>query len=155
MAFLLGFASSGCREASTAEFRFRYSNEQPKSALRSQSMLFFEEELEKRTNGRIQVELYFGGVLGHERELMDFVATGALQGTRGGFFTDANSKYGLLMMPFLVDDWDQAIRLMNSDFVKAINQEAAQKGYHIPATGISRGSVPTRIISARSIIRMI
>ena len=102
-------------------------------------MLFFETELERRTGGRIEVELYFGGVLGHERELMDFVATGALQGTRGGFFNDANSKYGLLAMPFLVDNWDQAIQLVNSDFVQQINRDAAKKGYHIPATGISQG----------------
>ena len=118
---------------------FRYSNEQPLGAIRSQSMLFFEKELEKRTDGRIEVELYFGGTLGHERELMDFVATGALQGTRGGFFGDANPKYGLLAMPFLVDNWDQAIRLVNSDFVQEINRGAAVNGFHIPATGISQG----------------
>ena len=102
-------------------------------------MLFFETELVKRTEGRIEVELYFSGVLGHERELMDFVATGALQGTRGGFFSDANPKYGLLTMPFLVDDWDQAIQLVNRDFVQEINRDAAKTGYHVPATGISQG----------------
>ena len=136
---LVGVTGTGCRQESSSEFRFRYANEQPLGALRSQSMLFFEAELEKRSKERIQVELYFGGVLGHERELMDFVATGALQGTRGGFFTDANPKYGLLMMPFLVNDWDQAIRLVNSAFVRKINHEAAENGFHIPATGISQG----------------
>ncbi len=136
---LVGVTATSCRQESNSEFRFRYANEQPLGALRSQSMLFFEAELEKRSKGRIQVELYFGGVLGHERELMDFVATGALQGTRGGFFTDANPKYGLLMMPFLVNDWDQAIRLVNSAFVRKINHEAAKNGFHIPATGISQG----------------
>ena len=87
-------------------------------------MVFFKEQLEERTNGRIKVELFFGGVIGNERELMDFVATGALQSTRGGFFTDANPKFGLLMMPFLVNDWDQAFRLVNSGFVSEINREA-------------------------------
>ncbi len=120
-------------------YHFRYSNEQPLAALRSQSMLFFKSELESRSDGRIIVDLYFGGVLGNERELMDFVATGALQGTRGGFFADANPKYGLLNMPFLVDNWDQAMRLMSSDFVDELNREAAERGYHVPATGISQG----------------
>ena len=139
LVMLVGVTATSCRQQSTSEFRFRYANEQPIGALRSQSMLFFETELEKRSEGRIQVELYLGGVLGHERELMDFVATGALQGTRGGFFTDANPKFGLLMMPFLVNDWDQAIRLVNSEFVEEINQESAKNGFHIPATGISQG----------------
>ena len=118
---------------------FAYSNEQPIESLRSQSMLFFKEQLEQQTDGRIQVELYFGGVLGTERELMDLVATGALQGTRGGFFADANPKYMLLTLPFLVDGWDQAITLVNSDFMKELNQGARERGWHIPATGISQG----------------
>ncbi|MDG2380868.1 MAG: TRAP transporter substrate-binding protein [Pirellulaceae bacterium] len=118
---------------------FAYSNEQPIGSLRSQSMLFFKEQLEQQTDGRIQVELYFGGVLGTERELMDLVATGALQGTRGGFFADANPKYMLLTLPFLVDGWDQAITLVNSDFMKELNQGARERGWHIPATGISQG----------------
>lgn len=126
-------------ERDSAIYRFRYANEQPEAALRSQSMLFFKTELEKRSQGRIAVELYFSGVLGDERELMDFVATGALQGTRGGFFADANPKYGLLNMPFLVDDWDQALRLMQSEFVQELNREAAERGFHVPATGISQG----------------
>ena len=118
---------------------FKYGNEQPEAALRSQSMKFFKEELEKRTQGKIKVELFFGGVLGTERELMDLVATGALQGTRGGFFADANPKFNLFTLPFLVDDWDQAIRLVNSDFTKAVNAGARERGFHIPATGISQG----------------
>ena len=67
-------------------------------------MLHFEREIELRTEGRIQVENYFSGVLGNEREMMDMVATGVLQGTRGGLFADANPKFVLFMLPFLVED---------------------------------------------------
>ena len=102
-------------------------------------MQYFERELEARTDGRIEVELYCGGVLGTERELMDFVATGALQGTRGGFFADANPKFNILTMPFLVENWEQAIRLVNSPFMAQINADARKNGWHIPATGISQG----------------
>ena len=125
--------------SSSNQLVFKYGNEQPEAALRSQSMLFFKEELEKRSQGKIKVELFFGGVLGNERELMDLVATGALQGTRGGFFADANPRFNLFTLPFLVDNWDQAIRLVNSDFMKAVNQGARKQGFHIPATGISQG----------------
>ena len=118
---------------------FTYSQEQPAGSLRSQSMEFFKEELEKRTGGRIQVELFFGGTLGTERELMDFVALGALQGTRGGLFADANPKFKLLTLPFLVADWDEALRLVNSPFMQKVNQEARDRGWHVPATGISQG----------------
>ena len=102
-------------------------------------MLFFKEELEKRTGGRIAVENYFSGTLGNEREMMDMVATGVLQGTRGGLFVDANPKFVLFMLPFLVDDWDQASRLVNSELTRSINKGARKNGFHIPATGISQG----------------
>lgn len=129
-----------CVKQDSAEFVFRYSNEQPEAALRSQSMIkFFKEQLEERSNGRIKVELFFGGVLGNERELMDFVQTGVLQGTRGGFFADANPKFILFTLPFLVDDWDQAQRLVKSDFTRKINEGAREWGFHVPATGISQG----------------
>ena len=70
---------------------------------------------------------------------MDLVATGVLQGTRGGFFADANPKFNLITLPFLVDGWDQALRLVNSSFMHKINIGARDNGFHIPATGISQG----------------
>jgi C4-dicarboxylate-binding protein DctP len=102
-------------------------------------MNFFKEELEKQTKGQIIVENYFSAVLGTEFEVLDMVATGALQGTRSGGFTNVNKKYNIFMLPFLVKDWDEALKLLNSNFVKKINREARANGYHIPACGISQG----------------
>ena len=118
---------------------FRYAHEQADGTIRSDSMRFFEDELEERSGGRIAVEVYFGGILGNERELMDLVATGALQATRGGFYSDASRAFNLLTLPFLVDDWEQALRLVNSDLMREINESARQNGFHIPATGIALG----------------
>ena len=136
---LLALLSVSCGNKKSSEFVFRYSNEQPKDALRSKSMIYFKNELEKRSKGRIKVDLFFGGVLGNERELMDFVLTGVLQGTRGGFFADANPKFMLFTLPFLVDNWDQAQRLVQSEFTMEINKGARQQGFHVPAVGISQG----------------
>ena len=135
-AVLLFFISCSDKKSG---YVFKYSNEQPESAIRSQSMLYFKERLEKETNGKIKVELFFSGILGNERELMDLVSTGALQSTRGGFFNDANPKYNLLTLPFLIADWDQAQRLVGSSFMDSINNGARANGFHIPATGISQG----------------
>ena len=110
---------------------FRYGHSQSVNAPRSQSMLFFERELEKRSGGRLQAENYFSATLGNERELMDMVATGVLQGTRGGLFADANPKYVIFMLPFIVDDWEQAMRLVNSDLAREINEGARDNGFYI------------------------
>ncbi|MGI9233291.1 MAG: hypothetical protein ACR2RD_06645, partial [Woeseiaceae bacterium] len=84
-------------------YLFRYGHSQSPASTRSTSMDFFAQQLRERTRGRITVENYFSGVLGSEREMMDMVATGVLQGTRGGLFADANPKYALFMLPFLVE----------------------------------------------------
>lgn len=128
----------GCVPA-TDDIVFRYGHSQPPQSPRSESMAYFEQQLEARSAGRIRVENYFSGTLGSEREMMDMVATGVLQGTRGGLFADANPKYVLFMLPFLIEDWDQAIRLTSSELTQEINRGARERGFHIPATGISQG----------------
>lgn len=142
MRFLFGiwFLCLSCADVcAQAPYLFRYAHSQPEPHPRSVSMQFFERELEQRSGGRIEVDVYFSGVLGTERELMDMVTTGALQGTRGAFFADANPRYTIFMMPFLVQNWEQARRLMYSDFTREINAGAAANGFHIPASGISQG----------------
>ncbi|TNF76469.1 MAG: hypothetical protein EP299_05385, partial [Acidobacteria bacterium] len=47
---LLAVASASCTRSDKG-LVFKYANEQPEAAIRSQSMLYFEEELEKRTDG--------------------------------------------------------------------------------------------------------
>lgn len=118
---------------------FKYGHTQNEEHSRSKSMDFFKEELEKKSGGRIMVENYYSAVLGSEREMMDLVATGALQGTRGGLYADANPTYNIFLLPFIVSDWDEALRLVNSDFTARVNKGAAVKGFHIPACGISQG----------------
>ena len=102
-------------------------------------MAYFEKILEDRTAGRIDVENYFGASLGRERELMDMVALNVLQGTRGGLFFDISPKYMIFLLPFLMEDWDQALRLISSDFTAGVNAEGRRSGYHVPACGISQG----------------
>jgi len=131
---------SGCRQKTAQDYYiFRYCNSQPIQHPRSQSMIFFKEELEKRTKGKIKVENYFSAILGTELEVLDMVATATLQGTRGGGFTNVNKKYNVFTLPFLVEDWDEAIKLMSSDFTRKVNEESRANGFHVPACGISQG----------------
>ena len=138
MAVGMLLATAGCAPPS-GKFLFRYANAQPAQHPRSISMVYFEEILEERTGGRIAVDNHFGGSLGRERELMDMVALNVLQGTRGGLFFDVSPKYYIYLLPFLVQDWDEALRLINSDFAASINREGQRYGFHVPACGISQG----------------
>ena len=120
-------------------YLFKYANTQSPNHPRSKSMEFFKEQLEKASNGRIEVELYFSGVLGKEAEVLDMVVTGSVQGCRGGLFERANKKYLLYTLPFMFENTDQVIQLMRSEFGDRINQEALENGIYVPACGVAGG----------------
>jgi tripartite ATP-independent transporter DctP family solute receptor len=120
-------------------YLFKYANTQTANHPRSKSMELFKEQLEKASNGRIKVELYFSGVLGGEAEVLDMVVTGAVQGCRGGLFERANRKYLLYTLPFMFENTDQVIRLMRSEFGDKINREALKNGIYVPACGVAGG----------------
>ena len=120
-------------------YLFKYANTQSPNHPRSKSMELFKEQLEKASNGRIKVDLYFSGVLGTEAEVLDMVATGSVQGCRGGLFERANKMYLLYTLPFMFENTDQVIRLMRSEFGDAINRDAVKNGLYVPACGVAGG----------------
>jgi tripartite ATP-independent transporter DctP family solute receptor len=126
-------------DVSAATYLFKFAHAQPDTHPRHKSMIAFKEQVESASKGQIKVELYGGGVLGKEPELMDMVKVGTLQGTRGALFERANKKYLLYTLPFLFADIDQATRLIRSDFGEEINQGARANGFYVPATGVAGG----------------
>jgi tripartite ATP-independent transporter DctP family solute receptor len=120
-------------------YLFKYANTQSPNHPRSKSMELFKEQLEKASNGRIKVELYFSGVLGKEAEVLDMVVTGSVQGCRGGLFERANKMYLLYTLPFMFENTDQVVKLMRSEFGDRINRDALKNGLYIPACGVAGG----------------
>jgi tripartite ATP-independent transporter DctP family solute receptor len=120
-------------------FTFKYANTQTDTHPRSASMVFFKEQLEKATGGRIKVDLYFSGTLGGEAEVLDMVVTGTVQGCRGGLFERANKKYLIYTLPFMFENTDQVIRLMRSDWGDKVNADAVKNGIYVPACGVAGG----------------
>jgi tripartite ATP-independent transporter DctP family solute receptor len=135
------YANGSVDEATGAEqvYLFKYAHTQSPAHPRSKSMEFFKEQLEKATGGRIQVELYFGGVLGKEAEVLDMVKLGTVQGSRGGLFERANKKFLIYTLPFMFENTDQILRVMDSEFGDLVNQGARENGLYVPATGVAGG----------------
>jgi tripartite ATP-independent transporter DctP family solute receptor len=130
---------AGPGTSSAKDYLFKYANTQSENHPRSKSMVFFKNTLEKATNGRIKVELYFSGVLGKEAEVLEMVKLGTVQGSRGGLFERANKKYLMYTLPFLFEDADKVVAVMRSDLGKEINKGAMANGIYIPATGVAGG----------------
>ena len=125
--------------AVAAEYNFKFAHSQPEDSVRHQSMVMFADALEAASGGQIAVEVFGGGQLGTEAEVMDMVKLGSVQGTRGGAFTKANEKFLIWTLPFLYDDTDAVLKAMRSDFGTEIAKAAEANGYYIPATGVAGG----------------
>lgn len=140
-AFVFGTGQGETAGAAQEEqvFVFKYANTQTQNHPRSQSMVKFKEDLELASNGRIQVELYFDGVLGTEAEVLDMVKIGTVQGSRGGLFERANPKFLVYTLPFMFENPDVVTKVMRSEFGREINEGALANGFYIPATGVAGG----------------
>ncbi|MCP4398446.1 MAG: TRAP transporter substrate-binding protein [bacterium] len=119
-----------------AEYTFSYGNQQPENSPRTKSMLWFEEEMEKRTDGRIQVEIHHSGVLGNEQEMFEMTVSGEIQGTRGGFWTQLNKEYFLIYVPFLFNNYEEWLHFNKSEMVENMNTKGSINGIYIPSSGI-------------------
>ena len=127
------------QDALAATYSFKFAHAQPDTHPRHKSMIYFKEQLESASKGQIRVELYAGGVLGKEPELMDMVKLGTIQGTRGALFERANKKYLLYTLPFLFADIEEAKKVIRSGFGERVNQGASANGFYVPATGVAGG----------------
>jgi len=120
-------------------YTFKYSNQQNPQHPRTVSMLWFKDEIEKRSDGRIKAEIYDSGVLGKEKELFEMLLTGAIQGYRGAFFEYLNPKFQLWMAPFMFHSYDEVMYFNHSDFAKQLCVDGSIKGAYIPAIGFTGG----------------
>jgi C4-dicarboxylate-binding protein DctP len=129
----------GPQDAYAATYSFKFAHAQPDTHPRHKSMILFKDQLESASKGQIKVELYAGGVLGKEPDLMDMVKVGTIQGTRGALFERANKKFLLYTLPFLFANLDQAQTVIRSPFGERINEGARANGFYVPATGVAGG----------------
>ncbi|MGM8211383.1 TRAP transporter substrate-binding protein [Virgibacillus sp. W0430] len=86
----------------------------------------FKEVVEAESDGRITVEIFPGEALGNEQEMLESIQAGALEMQIIGTSLVANTipEYGLISMPFLINDFDEAYALLDSE----IGQKWADMG---------------------------
>lgn len=83
----------------------------------SEALLQMKEELEEKSDGHIQVELYFGGQLGGEQEMIELARVGDIQMVTSNHLNISNTIRPLAALEsyFLFDDYAHAFRFMDSE----------------------------------------
>ena len=98
---------------------------QPADNQRSISLEKFVQDVEERTNGHVTVQVFGNGQLGTEKEMLEQVIIGTLQGMRGGQF-DFTPRLLMFTLPFLAQTREQVTALLHSDLAVRLSDEAGK-----------------------------
>lgn len=112
--------------ASLGDYTMTIGHAQPEGNPRFISMEKFAEEVAEKTNGHVKVDVYGNGQLGTEKEMLEQVVAGTIQGMRGGQF-DFSPRLLMFTLPFLTQNRAQITALLNSELAKNVCQEAERE----------------------------
>ncbi len=119
-------------------YKMQIGHAQPLENPRHISLEDFKKRVEKRTHGGVVIEIYPEGQLGNEKQMMDLVVSGEIQGFRGGQF-DFLPKLAIFSLPFLTENTDQIDRLLSSDFASRIANSSLNAGLVVLGLGDAGG----------------
>lgn len=91
----------------------------------------FKELVEKRTNGRLKVEIFHSSQLGGEREMQEMVALGTLEMSVSGIVVVYEPLFALLEAPFLYRDRDHIKKMQESAIVAELGESLVKKGIRL------------------------
>lgn len=109
--------------AELGDFTMMVGHAQPEGNPRYVSMEKFAEDVAAKTNGHVTVEVFGNGQLGTEKEMLEQVVAGTVQGMRGGQF-DFSPRLLMFTLPFLAQNRTQVTALLQSDLAKKVCAEA-------------------------------
>ena len=106
-----------------AEYIMKIGMATPPSLAGFRGIYDFEEEVEARSEGRIDVKIFHSGSMGGNAEVLNKCQTGVLQGAFNGAPVTANLAkpvHNILNFPFLFLTYDDAKKFLNSDLTKPV-----------------------------------
>lgn len=123
-------AASDGKETEAAEnlgdFKMIIGHAQPEGNPRFVSLEKFAADVEEKTDGHVKVTVYGNGQLGTEKEMLEQVVEGTIQGMRGGQF-DFCPRLQMFTAPFMTQTREQVTALLQSDLAKKVSAEAEQE----------------------------
>ena len=127
-AFLL-MASAGAARAEVGEHTIKFASQNPKGHPQVMGMEKFKELVEARSDGKITVKLFPGGVLGGDVQTLSALQGGTVEMTvlNAGLLAGNVQDFALADLPFLYDTPQQADAVMDGPFGTALMDELASQ----------------------------
>lgn len=100
---------------------------------RNIAALRFKERVEAMSNGDIQVEVYYGGQLGGDRDAIEGVRLNTIQMTvaGAGIFANFEPKMGITALPFLFSNFEEAWAFNDSNLNRDVSDLLIPKGIRV------------------------
>jgi TRAP-type transport system periplasmic protein len=118
-------------QSAQAQQRLRVAGNFPVDHTASQAMEIFKREVEKRTNGELQIDLFPAMQLGGANENVDQVRSGTVFAivTSIAYFTRVVPEYEAVSLPFLFKSREAALRTIDGPVGKLFDQKMSEKGF--------------------------
>ena len=109
--------------ASLGNFEMSVGHAQPDTNPRNVSLMQFAADVAEKTHNHVKVTIFGNGQLGTEKEMLEQVVYGTIQGMRGGQF-DFSPRLLMFTAPFLTNTRAEVTALLKSDLAKKVCMEA-------------------------------
>lgn len=121
---------SSAAYAADPKVRWRASGSYPEGHSSTTGAQIFKEEVEKRTDSNVRVDLFPNNTLGGALEQVDQLRTGQIQMAWGsvGFYDRLVPELGAAILPFMATSPEQAICQMESGLGQYLENKMAEKG---------------------------
>lgn len=93
----------------------------------------FEKQVEEKTNGAIDVQIYSGGQLGTDEDVLEQALVGSGVGviTEAGRLSNYVYDFGVLLAPYVASDYEEAQKLFETNTYHELCNQLEDKGFHI------------------------
>lgn len=135
MVFALAFIATSCSNNSKSEEYELKIN----TVINENDPLFislrdvFKENVERRTEGKIKVDIYSGGQLGTDEDVLEQAIVGDSVGviTDPGRLSNYVYDFSVLQAPYIVEDYDEALKLFDTNTYEELLKELNKKGFSV------------------------
>lgn len=123
--------SSEVAKPKQGEFKIKVGLVTPEQDIATRSMRHFEEQVEKLSEGRIDVELFPGGSLGGSADIFNGVQDGSIEMCVNIYppFAQFSDAFLLYNLPYLFSSAEVAFEFLDSDIAKDIAKSIEDKGF--------------------------
>ena len=119
--------------AFAADFTFRLSHQLQTSDATHIAMVSFSDAVKKRTEGRVEIQVFPADLLGRQKEVGEMIVQGAnvMHFTDYLFIAEWVPDAGILQAPFLLDNVEDWYKLTASDWMKDLEARLRQKNIFV------------------------